>query len=125
MLSEVAKGAVRAAAACSPARAQTLLDILRTAPEAVKRKPGRYGPLAFVLLGKPLPVEQRHLFERFAEEWRRGDFGVAELADALEGALVELTQRPQDPDRHRAARWRTVAGRPHSPEALIRPSRRP
>ena len=125
MLSEVAMAAVRAAAAHSPVGARRLLDILRTAPEVVKRKPDRYGPLAFVLLGRaPLPTEQQSLCERFAEEWRRGEFGTAELADALEVALGEVTKRPQDPGRHRVTGWRTLAGRPHAPDALIRPTER-
>jgi len=123
-LSEDAIAAVRAAAVHSPARAQLLLDILRTAPQAVKRKPDRYGPLGFLLLGKaPLPIDQRRLCERFADEWLRGEFGVAELADALEAAIGELNKRPQDARRHRAG-WRTLAGRPHAPDALIRPSDR-
>jgi len=123
-LSEDAIAAVRAAAVHSPARAQLLLDILRTAPQAVKRKPDRYGPLGFLLLGKaPLPIDQRRLCERFADEWLRGEFGVAELADALEAAIGDLTKRPQDARRHRAG-WRTLAGRPHAPDALIRPSDR-
>jgi len=121
-LSQVAIEAVRAAAVHSPARAQLLLDILRTAPQAVKRKPDRYGPLGFLLLGKaPLPVEQRRLCERFADEWLRGEFGVGELADALEATLLEITKRPQERRRHRGG-WRTLAGRPHGPDALIRPS---
>lgn len=124
MLSEVAMAAVRAAAAHNPVGAQGLLDILRTAPEAVKRKPDRYGPLSFVLRGRvALPIEQQSLYERFAEEWRRGEFGTAELADALELALGEVTKR-QDPGRHRVGGWRTLAGRPHAPDALIRPTER-
>jgi len=117
--------AVRAAAAHNPVGAQGLLDILRTAPEAVKRKPDRYGPLSFVLLGvAPPPIEQQSLYERFAKEWRRGEFGTAELADALELAMGEVTKRPQDPARHRVTGWRTLAGRPHAPDALIRPTER-
>jgi len=123
-LSPVAIEAVRAAAVHSPARAQLLLDILRTAPQAVKRKPDRYGPLGFLLLGKaPLPIEQRRLCERFADEWLRGEFGVGELADALEATLREITGRPQERRRRRGG-WRTLAGRPHGPDALIRPSDR-
>ena len=57
-------------------------------------------------------------------EWRRGEFGTAELADALEVALSEVTKRPQDPGRHRVTGWRTLAGCPHGPGALIRPTER-
>ena len=125
MLSKVAMAAVRAAAAHNPAGAQGLLDILRTAPEAVKRKPDRYGPLSFVLLGRVAPpIEQQSLYERFAEEWRRGEFGTAELADALELALGEITKRPQVTGRRRVTGWRTLAGRQHAQDALIRPTER-
>lgn len=121
MLSETAMAAVRVATAQSPARAQMLLNILRTAARAVKRKPDRYGPLGFVLLGHaPVLVERRRLFERFAEEWQRGDFGPGELAEALEEALNEVTGRRQRPGRWTTG-WRTLAGRPHGRNALIQP----
>jgi len=70
------------------------------------------------------PIEQHSLYESFAEERRRGEFGTAELADALELALGEVTKRPQDPGRHRVTGWRTLAGRQHAQDALIRPTER-
>lgn len=118
--------AVRAATAHRPARAQQLLDILRAAPEVVKRKPDRYGPLGLVVFGPPpLPPEDLRRCELFAREWLRGDFSVEELANALEAALLEVTGSPQSIGRHRAGGWHTLAGQPHRPDQLIRPSDRP
>lgn len=125
-LSAAAMQAVRAATAHRPARAQQLLDILRAAPEIVQRKPDRYGPLGFLVPGRPpLPPEDRRRCELFAREWLRGDFGVEELANALEEALLEVTGRPQSIERHRAGGWHTLAGRPHGHDQLIRPADRP
>jgi hypothetical protein len=112
-LSDVAERAVRAVTARYPSDAQRLLDIVRTAPEAVKRKPDRFGPLNIALMGKPpLPPDETRLAESFALEWLAGDFDVHELADALEAALVAETGRPQDPRRHRPDAWRTLTGDP-------------
>jgi len=112
-LSDVAQRAVRAVTARYPSDAQRLLDILRTAPEAVKRKPDRFGPLNIALMGKPpLPPDDTRLAESFALEWLAGEFEVHELADALEAALVAETGRPQDPRRHRPDAWRTLTGDP-------------
>jgi len=112
-LSDVAQRAVRAVTARYPSDAQRLLDIVRTAPEAVKRKPDRFGPLDIALMGKPpLPPDETRLAESFALEWLAGDFDVHELADALEAALVAETGRPQDPRRHRPDAWRTLTGDP-------------
>lgn len=125
-LSAAAMQAVRAATAHRPARAQQLLDILRAAPEIVKRKPDRYGPLGLVVTGRPpLPPEDRRRCELFAREWLRGDFSVEELANALEEALLEVTGSPQSIERHRAGGWHTLAGRPHGHDQLIRPADRP
>jgi len=112
-LSDVAQRAVRGVTARYPSDAQRLLDILRTAPEAVKRKPDRFGPLNIALMGKPpLPPDDTRLAESFALEWLAGEFEVHELADALEAALVAETGRPQDPRRHRPDAWRTLTGDP-------------
>jgi hypothetical protein len=118
--------AVRAATAHRPGRAQQLLDILRAAPEVVRRKPDRYGPLGLLVRGRPpLPPQDRRRCELFAREWLRGDFGVDELANALEEALLEVTGRPQSIDRHRAGGWHTLAGQAHGPHRLIRRADRP
>jgi hypothetical protein len=112
-LSDVAQRAVRAVTARYPSDAQRLLDIMRTAPEAVKRKPDRFGPLNIALMGKPpLPPDETRLAESFALEWLAGEFEVHELADAVEAALVAETGRPQDPRRHRPDAWRTLTGDP-------------
>src|SRR5215831_16385690 len=93
-----------------PRGVQRLLDMLRTAPEAGKRKPTRFGPLNVALMGNPpLPVEEVRLVEAFAVEWVRGDFDVHELADTVEAALRATTGRGQDPRRHRPDAWRTLA----------------
>ncbi len=120
MLSDSAMAAVRIAAVRSPARARLLLDILRTAPEAVKRKADRHGPLGFLLLGQgPLQNRERRLLDSFGQEWLRGDFGPRELADALERALAEVTGHRLSHGRWTAG-WRTLAGRRHGP-SLIQP----
>ena len=112
-LSDVAQRAVRGVTARYPSDVQRLLDILRTAPEAVKRKPDRFGPLSIALMGKPpLPPDETRLAESFALEWLAGEFEVHDLADALEAALVAETGRPQDPRRHRPDAWRTLTGDP-------------
>lgn len=122
-LSSVSQQAVRIVTARHPRGAQTLLDILRTAPEAVRRKPGRFGPLNVALVGNPplLPEEAR-LVEAFASEWLRGGFDVRELADALDATLREQTGRRQDPRRHRPDAWRTLAGEPVRPGRIFGPS---
>ena len=84
-LSDVARRAVRAVTARYPRDVQRLLDMIRTAPEAGKRKPTRFGALNIALMGKPpLPLEETQLVEAFAAEWLRGDFDVHELADAAD-----------------------------------------
>jgi hypothetical protein len=123
-LSDVAQRAVRAVTARYPSDVQRLLDMMRTAPEAGKRKPTRFGPLNIALMGKPpLPLEETQLVEAFAAEWVRGDFDVHELADAVEAALREQTGRPQDPRRHTPTGWRTLAGDEAKPGRLIGPDR--
>lgn len=123
-LSDVAQRAVRAVTARYPRDVQRLLDMIRTAPEAGKRKPTRFGPLNVALMGKPpLPLEETQLVEAFAAEWVRGDFDVYELADAVEAALREQTGRPQDPRRHSPTGWRTLAGDQLKPGRLIGPDR--
>lgn len=119
-LSDAARRAVLVATAHSPVQAQRLLDLLRTAPETVKRKPGRYGPLGIVIGdGSPLSVEDGRLCERFSLEWLLGEFGVNELADALEAALREVTGRAPDPRRYPANGWRTLAGRRRESSSLL------
>jgi len=111
---------VRAVTARYPRRAQVLLDMMRTAPEAAKRKPTRFGPLNILLLGNPpLPPDEAKLCEQFAEEWLRGEFDVHELADAVEAALAAVTGRRQDPRRHRLDGWRTLAGPQQEPGRLF------
>jgi hypothetical protein len=112
-LSDVALRAVRAVTARYPRDAQRLLDMMRTAPEAARRKPTRFGPLNVALLGNPpLPPDEVQLVEAFALEWLAGEFDVHELADAVEAALAAATGRPQDPRRHRPDAWRTLTGEP-------------
>ena len=122
-LSDVAQRAVRAVTARYPRDVQRLLDMLRAAPEAGKRKPTRFGPLNVALMGNPrLPDDEVRLVEAFAAEWVRGDFNVYELADAVEAALRERTGRRQDPLRHRPDAWRTLTGPPLKPGRLFDPS---
>lgn len=121
-LSEPARRAVLLATAHNPVQAQRLLDLLRTAPETIRRKPGRYGPLALVVGdGRALAAEDGRLCERFSLEWMLGEFGVAELADALEAAIREVTGRAPDPRRYPRGGWRTLAGRVRRPGSLIEP----
>jgi hypothetical protein len=123
-LSDAAQRAVRTVTARYPRDVQRLLDMMRTAPEAGKRKPTRFGPLNVALMGKPpLPPEETRLVEAFAAEWLRGEFDVYELADAVEAALREHTGRPQDPRRHSPDAWRTIAGGDARPGRLLGPSR--
>jgi hypothetical protein len=123
-LSDAAQRAVRAVTARYPRDVQRLLDMMRTAPEAGKRKPTRFGPLNVALMGKPpLPAEETRLVEAFAGEWLRGEFDLYELADAVEAALREHTGRPQDPRRHSPDAWRTIAGGEARPGRLLGPSR--
>jgi hypothetical protein len=123
-LSDVARRAVELVTARYPRDVQRLLDMLRTAPEAGKRKPTRFGPLNVALRGKPpLSLEETQLVEAFASEWLRADFDVYELADAVEVALREQTGRPQDPRRHRPDGWRTIAGDSLKPGRLLGPSK--
>jgi hypothetical protein len=122
-LSDAAREAVRAMTARNPRGAQKLLDMMRTAPEAARRKPTRFGPLNIVILGQPpLPPDEARLCEAFAEEWLRGAFDVHELADAVEAALVDVTGRRQDPRRQRPDGWRTLAGRQQEPGRLFGPN---
>jgi hypothetical protein len=119
-LSDVALRAVRAVTARYPGDAQRLLDMMRTAPEAAKRKPTRFGPLNVALMGKPpLPPEETQLVETFALEWLAGEFDVHELADAVEAALSAQTGRQQDPRRHRPDLWRTLTGEPVRPGRIF------
>jgi hypothetical protein len=112
---------VKLAAAHNPAGAQLLLDILRTAPEAVKRKPeDRYGPLGLMLTGRPpLPAEQQRLCAAFNEEWLSGRFSRPQLAEALEIALYEITGRHQDSRRQERGQRRTLAGGGRSVDRLL------
>jgi hypothetical protein len=113
---------VRAATAHNPDGAQLLLDICRTAPEAVKRKPGdRYGPLGMMLTGQPpLPGGQSRMCVIFNKQWLAGDFTVAELGDAIEAALEEVSKRRSDPRRQvREGFWWSLGGRPRSGDSLI------
>jgi hypothetical protein len=124
-LSDVARRAVQTVTARYPRDVQRLLDMMRTAPEAAKRKPTRYGPLNIALMGKPpLPLEESQLVEAFAEEWVRGEFDVYELADAVEVALSAETGRPQDPRRHQPNAWRTITGDPLRPGRIFQQSDR-
>ena len=119
-LSDVAQRAVQAVTARYPRGAQRLLDMMRTAPEAARRKPTRFGPLNVALMGKPpLPPEEIGLVEAFAIEWLAGAFDVHELADAVEAALSAETGRPQDPRRHRPDGWRTLSGEPVRPGRIF------
>ena len=119
-LSDVALRAVQAVTARYPRDTQRLLDMMRTAPEAVRRKPTRFGPLNVALMGKPpLPPEEILLVETFALEWLAAEFDVHELADAVEAALSALTGRPQDPRRHRPDLWRTLTGQPVRPGRIF------
>lgn len=119
-LSDVAQRAVRAVTARYPRDVQRLLDMMRTAPEAARRKPTRFGPLNIALMGKPpLPLEETQLVEAFAAEWLRGEFDVNELADAVEAALAAETGRRQDPRRHRPDAWRTLTGEPVRPGRIF------
>jgi hypothetical protein len=119
----VAQEAVRAVAARNPRGMQLLLDMVRTAPEAARRKHTRFGPLNVALMGQPVPPPHEILLcEAFAREWLRGDFDVHELGDAVETELARLTGRPQDPRRHRPDLWRTLAGPQKDPGRLFGPS---
>jgi hypothetical protein len=121
-LSCAAGGAVRAVTAHNPEGARLLMNICRTAPEAVKRKPGdRYGPLGLALIGQPQPPRAHlRLCRLFNKQWLAGAFTVAELADALEAALAEVSDRLADPRRHvREGLWFSLAGRSRTPERLI------
>ncbi len=121
-LSAAAHLAIRAVTARNPRGAQLLLDMMRTAPEAAKRKPTRFGPLNIMILGRPpLPEDEVRLCESFGSEWLRGEFDIHELADAVEAALKEVTGRRQDPRRQRPDGWRTLAGRQQEPGRLFGP----
>ena len=123
-LSDVARRAIGVVTELYPRDVQRLLDMMRTAPEAGKRKPTRFGPLNVALMGKPpLPLEETQLVEAFAAEWLRGEFDIHELADAVEAALGEQTGRPQDPRRHSPHGWRTLGGEQVKPGRLFGPSR--
>ena len=123
-LSDVARRAIKVVTARYPQDVQQLLDKMRAAPEVARGRAARFGPLNLALLGKPpLPVDETQLVEAFAAEWRRGDFDVYELADAVEAALCEQTGRPQDPRRHSPTAWRTLAGDQVKPGRLFGPSR--
>jgi len=123
-LSDVARRAIEVVTARYPRDVQRLLDMMRTAPEAGRRKPTRFGPLNVALRGKPpLPLEETQLVEAFAAEWLRGEFDIYELADAVEAALAAQTGRPQDPLRHSPYAWRTLAGHQVKPGRLFGPSR--
>ncbi|HYW23212.1 MAG TPA: hypothetical protein VE953_03555 [Terriglobales bacterium] len=122
-LSDVARRAVEAVTARYPRDAQRLLDMMRTAPEAARRKPTRFGPLNVALMGNPpLPPEEARLVEAFALEWLAGGFDIHELADAVEAALNAQTGRPQDPRRHRPDAWRTLTGEPVRPGRIFQHS---
>lgn len=119
-LSDAARDAVQAMTARNPSGAQKLLDMMRAAPEVVRRRPTRFGPLNIMILGQPpLPPDDVRLCERFGEEWLRGDFDVYELADAVEAALCEVTGRKQDPRRQSSDGWQTLAGRRKEPGRLL------
>jgi hypothetical protein len=123
-LSPTAREAVRVVAARNPPGAQTLLDMMRTAPEVARRKPTRFGPLSIALHGQPplSPAEAR-LCEAFGEEWLRGEFDIHELADAVEAELARVTGRSQDRRRQRPDVWRTLAGPQQETGRLFGPTR--
>jgi hypothetical protein len=122
-LSQAALDAVGAMTARNPRGAQRLLDMMRTAPEAARRKPTRYGPLNVMILGQPpLTPDEARLCEEFAAEWLRGEFDIHELADAVEAALAGVTGRRQDPRRQRPDGWRTIAGHQQEPGRLFGPN---
>jgi hypothetical protein len=120
-LSQAAVQAVRAVTARNPRGAQWLLDKMRIAPETLRRRPTRFGPLNHVVLrgGGPLPPDEIRLCETLSAEWQRGEFDVRELADAVEAALDQVTGRRQDPGRQHRGGWRTLGGEERSPEGLL------
>lgn len=91
-----------AAVAYNPLRARAFLDIMRSFPAMVKRKPDdEYGPLILMLKIRPdrpvvasspslLTEQQRIACHMFNEEWLRRDFTKRELADAIEGILEQI-----------------------------------
>lgn len=106
-MSAEALAGLRTVAAWNPAGARMLLAILRERPAWVKRKDDPYGPLHLIQHAvqattttpdgrivaarrSPFPLAQAATFERFGEEWRRGEIGVGELAEALDGILTGL-----------------------------------
>lgn len=93
---------LRAAVAYNPRRAREFVDIVRSFPAMVKRKPDdEYGPLILMLRTQPgsplvassptlLTEQQRSACRRFNEEWLRRDFTKRELADAIESILEQI-----------------------------------
>jgi len=109
-LSETARRGVVAAATFDPVLASQLLGILKTSPEAVKRKPGdTYGPRGFIFAGSPVrplttglvfsampePLGRKVLGQRlvFNDEWLSGACTRDDLADAITEALADLAIR--------------------------------
>ena len=86
----------------NPQKAREFLDIMRTFPAMVKRKPGDvYGPLILLLKtqpGRPLVVSPPDaLTERqwvacrvFSDEWLRRNFTKRALTDAIEAILTQI-----------------------------------
>jgi hypothetical protein len=120
-LSNAARAAVFATTKGNPRMAQWLLDLLRIAPEAVKRKwRDPYGPLAALLASRPAPGPRLdRLCRTFQREWLEERFTVVELAAALEDALREVTGSETDTRRYRRNGWRTLAGRDRAPDRLL------
>jgi len=93
---------LRAAVAYNPNRAREFVDVMRSFPAMVKRKPDdEYGPLILMLRTQPgrplvaslpdlLTEQQRIACRRFNEEWLRWDFMKRELADAIESILEQI-----------------------------------
>lgn len=91
-----AREGLRAAVQHDPEAARRLLDLLLTAPQAVRRKPGdRYGLLALMLGCRPrlLPADLARC-QIFHRRWMAREFETHDIAAELFTALREIGEAP-------------------------------
>jgi hypothetical protein len=120
-ISGSARQALEAAVRLNPDGARELYAILRTAPDAVKRKPDdRFGPLAMMVLEagpresarstlgivrRPaLPAKLHPQARRFQRDWLEERISKAALAEAIEACL----HRDGQPVPEVSGRWHRI-----------------